>query len=303
MGNKNTKKKNNNSLVHKLELKKKININIEIMQIFPNGNILIYNNENLKIYEPELFKEIFNYNISKLTNIIILSNNSLLLYNKEDTYFTILDIVQPMKIKKINIIFKYELEDKGKFVKLENNHILFYYLYINENYRRNRDEPNIYYYSYTFYIYDEKNSNLIIKYEDTQFVKFIGGFLPYKETFFYYGNDVFYHYSCRPRDYYFLYFYRNKEFEEIKENDYEYKINRIINCIICENKYLIVQHPSFLEKYQITKDKVQLISTFDFNSKKYQLDDISQIEENFFLFYSKKKAIKNLFQNTILCFI
>ena len=133
---------------------------ISDFNIFPNGNLLVYSGNALTLYEPIFFKEVFKYEIDNLSNIIILSNTSLLLYNLgSPDYYSILDIGKP--INTIKIKFKHEIEDKERisFLKLENNHILFYYIYKNHSHVKTRYEPNVYYYSLTFYIYDEKNLN------------------------------------------------------------------------------------------------------------------------------------------------
>ena len=170
----------------KIELKTKINKNVKNFDIFPNGNILIYDEEVLTIYKSKTFKPIFNYANNQIKNIIILSNNNLLLYCSEQDYYSIFNISKTIKEIKIN--FKYEIDyiNSISFVKLNNNNILFYYTYRNE---KTMGYRNAFFYYFCFYYYDKEKSNLIKDYEDTQFLEFRGNFLPYEKSFFYYGND------------------------------------------------------------------------------------------------------------------
>ena len=242
----------------------------------------------MTIYKSKVFKPIFNYKNNQIKDIIILSNNSLLLYCSEQDYCSILNISGfSESIKKIKINYKYEIEDIDSisFVKLHNNYILFCYIYRNEDNLRTRDEPNKYYYSYYFYYYDRKISDLILDYEDTQFFQFIGLFLPYEESFFYYGNDTFYCYSALPQDYSFIYFYRkkSKKIETVYEKNDRFSSNfKLINCIIFQKKYLIAQFLYNLEKYEITKEKIQLVSTY---SNEIKIYDILENRDNLIFVY------------------
>ena len=76
--------------VSKMELKTKIFMN-EMknsfeFNIFPNGNILLIENNNIIIYDSKTFKPIFHFSFNNICDIIILSNNSLLIQSyKSDT--------------------------------------------------------------------------------------------------------------------------------------------------------------------------------------------------------------------------
>ena len=163
----------------------------------------------MTIYKSKAFKPVFNYEDPLIKGIIILSNNSLLLYYSE--HYSILNFPKSIKTTKMN--FKYEIEDEDSvsFIKLKNKHILFSYIYKNKDDLRTRDDPNKFYNYYCFYVYDIKNSDLIRRHEDTQFLRFRGNFLPYEKSFFYYGNDSYFYYSTLPWDYNFIYFYQKEK--------------------------------------------------------------------------------------------
>ena len=64
--------------VSKIELRTKIfsvGENVESkLTIFPNGNILIHDEENIKIFDKKKLKPIFTFSIIDLYDVIILSN-------------------------------------------------------------------------------------------------------------------------------------------------------------------------------------------------------------------------------------
>ena len=168
-------------------LKKIIKKTIEYINIFPNGNILVYNKKKVTIFEPKLFKIIFKYRIKDINNILILSNENILLYKKGKDYFSILNLSKNIKKIKIELkeeMYTYEENNNISFVKLNDNHILFYY-------KEAINSPSRDYYSYfftfIFYIYDRKISDLIFDYNDSHILGYdSGNILPYGDYSFFF---------------------------------------------------------------------------------------------------------------------
>ena len=290
----------------KMKLRKTMKTRIEYFNTFPNGNILVYNKKKLTIYDQESFKIIFKYKIKDIDNIIILSNTNILLYEKENDYFSILDLSKNIKKIKIKLTEKFHEDSyycypfRGKYiytytnryiysknryisknrytpknrcislVKLNNTHILFYYL------------NKKYYYSFIFYIYDSKNSDLIFDYEDFQkFEIDLGKVLPYRDySFFYFGGNSEY-----DRDYKitkisnFVYLYRNKQIESVYVYVYEtenydefddFDMN-VLECFIFLNKFLIVRLNGNFSIYKIKEKGSELISKYSFNDWPYKI--------------------------------
>ena len=106
---------------------------IEYFDMFPNGNILIFNEEEINIYNSYNLKRIFNYKNDKISNILILSNKIILLLipNEENNTFSIiaLNITNSREIPVYtyngsNSIIDYT---NYNFVKLSSNRILLIY--------------------------------------------------------------------------------------------------------------------------------------------------------------------------------
>ena len=160
-GKKDNSKKNIEKLKHKnfdiskIELKSKIlslyddDINpIPKLDIFPNWNILYFDFQTLRIYDSKILRPLFTFTIKNVEDIIILSNNSLLLliysnetslntlkifnFSKEKTEFKkVIDITinsYNNMIKNVDDNFLYENEYKLGIKKLNNNVILSYYI-------------------------------------------------------------------------------------------------------------------------------------------------------------------------------
>ena len=106
---------------------------IKYFDMFPNGNILIFNEEEINIYNSYNLKRIFNYKNDKISHILILSNKIILLLipNKENNTFSIiaLNITNSREIPVYtyngnNSIIDYT---NYNFVKLSSNRILLIY--------------------------------------------------------------------------------------------------------------------------------------------------------------------------------
>ena len=106
---------------------------IKYFDMFPNGNILIFNEEEINIYNSYNLKRIFNYKNDKISNILILSNKIILLLipNEENNTFSIiaLNITNSREIPVYtyngsNSIIDYT---NYNFVKLSSNRILLIY--------------------------------------------------------------------------------------------------------------------------------------------------------------------------------
>ena len=164
--------KSNKFKAHKMELKKKIKKNIEYFNIFPNGNILVYNKKKLTIYDKKSFKIIFEYKVSNINNIVILSNSDILLHKEENDYCSMLNISKNIKNIKIELKEK-KYEDLISLVKLNNNHIIFYYRNIYT--KPSRNSFNYSCFTFIFYTYDSKNSDLIFDFADLDDSRFPWG--------------------------------------------------------------------------------------------------------------------------------
>ena len=232
------------------------------------------------IYEPKLFKIIFEYKIKNIDDIVILSNTNILLYKKGKDYFSILNLSK--KKKKIKIELKEEMlegwEDRTSFVKLNNNHILFYYK--NSNTEFSRDYYTFSCYTFIFYFYDSKNSDLILDYKDIQTLEIESeNFLPYGDySFFFFGKVVCSPDSIKNDEGYFVYLYRNKKIETAYYKRITYSFmeshkSADFNCFIFLDKHLIVQFESNFNIYQITEKGSELISKYFldiYNTSEYQ---------------------------------
>ena len=283
--------------ISKIELKSKIlslNDNLvlsPIIDIFPNGNILFFDFKTIRIYDSKILRPLFAFTIENVKDIIILSNNTLLLliYSYETSLNTLkifnfskgktefkktIDIT----IKSYNNVtkdidddFLYENEHKLDIQKLNNNYILSYYLertgIKDEYFIKFRDfdiSPDVgrtpYKYYFMFYKYIDNDNDLILKYEDShELCYFEHDFLPYEDAFFFYGNSSYCYYSNPIVDICFLYFYRNKKMKCLIDGIEHERINR---CIIFDEKYLIVQFYKKIKKYLILNDNISSVSEY-----------------------------------------
>lgn len=284
--------KNKYYSVSKMEMKTKLLLMNEyiLLKIFPNGNILISDYEKIKIYDSKTFKQIFTFQIDNLRDLIILSNNSLLLNSfSTQTSINTIQILNfskdEVKLNKFTDIkcsnnkfdfskddyFEYNIEFELSIEKLNKNRILFYHLESLENHedKDNLEDLFINYrdsfytrteYKYHFIFYRFINNNLIQEFKDSHILAYFEQkYLPYEDSFFLYGNSNYCYLSNPMVDIHFLYFYKNKKMECIKDG-IEHDI--IKNCIIFKKKYLIIQYISKIEKYLIDNEGISLISKY-----------------------------------------
>ena len=267
--------------VSKMELKTKIFMNENKcsyeFNIFPNGNILLIENNNIIIYDSKTFKPIFHFPFNDICDIIILSNNSLLIqsYKSDTNEIQILNFSKDkneiIKVVDIEIHSSYiDLDNITNRVmnKLNNNVILFCY---NENEDQdNYDLMNFHNNNngitestHHFMFYKYINNNLILEYKESLIIKnFYKIFLPYEDSFFLYGNFT----NSLQIDSYFLYYYKNKKMNILKD-DIEDDV--IYNCIIFNKKYLIVQYKTKIEKYFIIDEGIIFVSEYKVENVMY----------------------------------
>jgi len=112
-----------------------INEEIEYFDIFQNGNIL-----KINILEPNTLNKIFNYKNDKISHILILSKEILLLLiPKEENNLVYSIIVLNIQESKEIPLYTYKSKNLSKsfvdnyFVKLSNNRILLIYLQDHED--------------------------------------------------------------------------------------------------------------------------------------------------------------------------
>ena len=289
------KLKHKNFDISKIELKSKIlSLNDNLVRtakldIFPNGNILFSDYKTIRIYDSKILRPLFTFTIENVEDIIILSNNTLLLliysfetslntlkifnFSKEKTEFKkIIDIT----IKSYNNMtkgfdddFLYENEYILGIKELNNNYVLSYYLESTEikddnfiNFREYGISSDVgrtpYKYYFMFYKYND--NDLILKYEDShELCYFEHNVLPYEDAFFFYGNSNYCYYSNPAVDICFLYFYRNKKMNCLIDG-IEHEI--INNCIIFDEKYLIIHFFGKVKKYLILNDNISSVSEY-----------------------------------------
>ena len=174
-------------------------------------------------------------------------------------------------IKRKEIIFdkeNFSFDDKLflHVKKLNNNRILCYYFECLES----KDNPYLdpYYgkcpYKYNFMFYKYNNKDLILEYQDIHtLTNFSQNILPYEDSFFLYGNSGYYFSSNSMVVLYFLYFYKNKKMNCLKDG---IENNQIQNCIIFNKKYLIILLNDKIEKYIILDNDITFISEFNINN-------------------------------------
>ena len=141
-----------------------------------------------------------------------------------------------------------------------------------------------------FYKYND--NDLILKYEDShKLCYFEHNVLPYEDTFFFYGNSNFCYHSNPVVDICFLYFYRNKKMNCLIDGiEYE----RINNCIIFDEKYLIVHFSEKIKKYLLLNGNISLVSEYSerFNFSIYNqfnliFIQIEEVDKNQYLHLSE----------------
>ena len=316
------KLKHKNFDISKIELKSKIlSLNDNLvhnpkLDIFPNGNILFSDYKTIRIYDSKILRPLFTFTIENVEDIIILSNNTLLLliysfetslntlkifnFSKEKTEFKkIIDIT----IKSYNNMtkgfdddFLYENEYILGIKKLNNNYVLSYYLENTEikddNFREFRDfrfSSNVgrtdYKYYFMFYKYND--NDLILQYEDNhKLYYFERNVLPYEDAFFFYGNS-----KNHMVDICFLYFYRNKKMNCLIDGVEHERIN---NCIIFDEKYLIVHFFEKIKKYLILNDNISSVSEYSerfnfliYNQFNLIFIQIEEVDKNKYLHLSE----------------
>ena len=322
---------NDNFAPSQMVLKAKIYKKIKNFYIFPNGNILIFNNYFLSIYQSKTLKQLIKYENNNyiVGDIIILSNNTLLLFIYEGGA----DISSKNKFEdNINIkkLDSKEKEEKQNYKPKEEYYVLllkFSEKGIESNKKINLNieltEQNTKYiyrtiriiklnnnrvlflflcgkdynYYHIFYKYDNKKETLGLEYKDKYNLNHsLGLFLPYEETFFNYGSilDI---YSRRYMP--FMYFYKNKNYIPllciINKKD---KLN---NCIIFNKKYLIALFAYSIEKYEIKEENILFISKFSFgdNCTKF----IFKNEVNMIIVYQDKNYFESKEDNKYLYFL
>ena len=125
----------------KIELKSKIfSVNQNKLKIFPNGNILFHDDKDIRIFDPKKLKSLFTFSFDHIDEVIILSNNSLLLkFFQNDISMNNLIIMNFSKekiesLKKIDIILeknkKFGKEEYLLHVKKLNNNRIFSIIFI-----------------------------------------------------------------------------------------------------------------------------------------------------------------------------
>ena len=289
------------------------------LKIFPNGNILIHDDKDIRIFDPKILKPLFTFSFDHLDDVIILSNNSLLLkffpnnisintlqimnFTKEKT-----ELLKKIDIKCGNIIFDkkdvYNKEEYFLYVKkLNNNRILCYYFYKylkkdkkileHPDYGQRYFDP--YYgktpYKYNFMFYKYNNNDLILQYKDSHTLTYFRhNILPYEDSFFIYGNSSYANYSNPIVDLCFLNFYKNKKIKCIMDG---YQGNEIEDCIIFKKKYLIILYfRTQIDKYFISDKDIIFIS--EYNSD-YYINSLMKNRFNLISFEMERKEDKYLY--------
>ena len=284
----------NNFNVSQIQLKVKIKKDEDddpylFYNIFPNENILVYNSYYLKVFKSKTFKPIFYYKIDLINEIIILSNNSLLL-NIGDIIILKFSENKLESTTKQQMNLKDDEVSSASIIKLNNNRILFYkYSFFSVSARS----------SYLmFFKYDDKNSSLEFEGEDDHKIKKpLMKFLTYEDSFFSFGNyDISSRNSNLPQIFHYLYFYKDKKFITIFDSeDKDY----LIDCIIYNKKYILAVFYHSIEKYSIKGENFEYISNFSFENTKI-IRFIFKYRKNLFLLYLNTNIGEN--NNNYLCF-
>ena len=272
---------------------------LEFFGIFPNGNILLYKKNEIKILEAETYKTLFNYNKKNIDYIIILSNNDLLIIIKDNiNALVILNFEKPNKIleKKIKIKYTYNKGylDKSSIgiAKLKNNRILFFYEY---DYDRNEDVRG---YCFIFYKYNKIKSTLKFEYEKTHYLEHLNIIIPYEITnsFISFGDYEHYLYSNPDAIHkHSIDLYIDKKFINILDITDEFDKDLhgdICDCFSFKKKYIIVILLNCIRKYEIKEDDTNLICEKKFSKDRY-VQYLLKDESSFYLIYRKNDETKD----------
>ena len=284
---------------------------IKYFDMLPNGNILIFNEEEINIYNSYNLKRIFNYKNDKISNILILSNKIILLLipNEENNTFSIiaLNITNSREIPVYtyngsNSIIDYT---NYNFVKLSSNRILLIYKLEYEN-DFDKDERNDKYH-FVFFKYNEEKSNLEFDYyEEIDGIHYIDNIITCIEinSFIIFGNYFMVYYSNPFTEEHCIDLFRNKKFISLyKNSDYFNEEQKVFDCFFISKNYLIIVLESIILCYVIKEDNkednnensennVKVISHLDFSNKNYY-DHLLKDNSHFYLIYKKNEDENN----------
>ena len=284
---------------------------IKYFDMFPNGNILIFNEEEINIYNSYNLKRIFNYKNDKISNILILSNKIILLLipNKENNTFSIiaLNITNSREIPVYtyngsNSIIDYT---NYNFVKLSSNRILLIYKLEYEN-DFDKDVRNDKYH-FVFFKYNEEKSNLEFDYyEEIDGIHYIDNIITCIEinSFIIFGNYFMVYYSNPFTEEHCIDLFKNKKFISLyKNSDYFNEEQKVFDCFFISKNYLIIVLESIILCYVIKEDNkednnensennVKVISHLDFSNKNYY-EHLLKDKSHFYLIYKKNEDENN----------
>ena len=284
---------------------------IKYFDMFPNGNILIFNEEEINIYNSYNLKRIFNYKNDKISNILILSNKIILLLipNEENNTFSIiaLNITNSREIPVYtyngsNSIIDYT---NYNFVKLSSNRILLIYKLEYED-DFDLDERNDKYH-FVFFKYNEEKSNLEFDYyEEIDGIHYIDNIITCIEinSFIIFGNYFMVYYSNPFTEEHCIDLFRNKKYISLyKNSDYFNEEQKVFDCFFISKNYLIIVLESIILCYVIKEDNkednnensennVKVISHLDFSNKNYY-DHLLKDNSHFYLIYKKNEDENN----------
>jgi len=284
---------------------------IKYFDMFPNGNILIFNEEEINIYNSYNLKRIFNYKNDKISNILILSNKIILLLipNEENNTFSIiaLNITNSREIPVYTYNGKNSIIDytNYNFVKLSSNRILLIYKLEYEN-DFDKDVRNDKYH-FVFFKYNEEKSNLEFDYyEEIDGIHYIDNIITCIEinSFIIFGNYFMVYYSNPFTEEHCIDLFRNKKFISLyKNSDYFNEEQKVFDCFFISKNYLIIVLESIILCYVIKEDNkednnensennVKVISHLDFSNKNYY-DHLLKDNSHFYLIYKKNEDENN----------
>ena len=284
---------------------------IKYFDMFPNGNILIFNEEEINIYNSYNLKRIFNYKNDKISYILILSNKIILLLipNKENNTFSIiaLNITNSREIPVYtyngsNSIIDYT---NYNFVKLSSNRILLIYkLEYEDDFDKDLRNDK---YHFVFFKYNEEKSNLEFDYyEEINGIHYIDNIITCIEinSFIIFGNYFFAYLSNPFTEEHCIDLFRNKKFISLyKNSDYFNEEQKVFDCFFISKNYLIIVLESIILCYVIKEDNkednnensennVKVISHLDFSNKNYY-DHLLKDNSHFYLIYKKNEDENN----------
>ena len=285
---------------------------IKYFDMFPNGNILIFNEEEINIYNSYNLKRIFNYKNDKISYILILSNKIILLLipNDENNTFSIiaLNITNSREIPVYtyngsNSIIDYT---NYNFVKLSSNRILLIYKLEYEN-DFDKDVRNDKYH-FVFFKYNEEKSNLEFDYyEEIDGIHYIDNIITCIEinSFIIFGNYFFAYLSNPFTEEHCIDLFRNKKFISLYKNSvYFNEEQKVFDCFFISKNYLIIVLESIILCYVIKEDNkednnednnensVEVLSHRDFSNKNYY-DHLLKDKSHFYLIYKKNEDENN----------